>query len=178
VDLGSPIPYLLFLHVMGAIIAFGPTYAFSIMGRMAGREPQHGNFSTRQVEAISRAQVYPLAIIQGVTGVLLIIASGIKAEKQPWLVAGIILYLITLTFALTIQRTAVGRLVALTSGPPPGGVPPVAGPSPAGVPARPPSGPPPGVADTVRTIQRGGIFMGIMIVIIVFLMVTKPGLTG
>ena len=76
-DLGSPIPYLLFLHVMGAIVAFGPTYAYSIMGRMAGREPQHANFSTRQVEAISRGPVYPLAIIQGVTGVLLIIASGI-----------------------------------------------------------------------------------------------------
>jgi hypothetical protein len=30
----------------------------------------------------------------------------------------------------------------------------------------------------VRTVQRGGIFMGVMILIIVFLMVTKPGLTG
>ncbi len=87
-DLTSPLPYLLFLHVFGAILAFGPTYAYSIMGRMAGREPQHANFSTRQVAAISRAQVYPLAIVQGVTGVLLIAASGIKPEKQPWLVAG------------------------------------------------------------------------------------------
>src|SRR3954453_15558523 len=141
---------------MGAIVAFGPTYAYSIMGRMAGREPQHANFSTRQVQAISRAQVYPLAVIQGVTAVLLIIASGGKAEKQPWLVAGIILYLITLTFALTIQRNAVRRLVPLACGPPPGGGPPVASPpvpssSGAGVPAGPPSGPPPGVADTFRT---------------------------
>jgi uncharacterized membrane protein len=176
-DLGSPIPYLLFLHVMGAIVAFGPTYAFSIMGRMAGREPQHGNFSTRQVKAISRAQVYPLAIIQGVTGVLLIIAAGIKPEKQPWLVAGIILYLITLTYALTIQRNAVGRLVSLTSRAPGGG--PSAPGAPADGPAAgPPPGPPPGVPETVRTIQRGGIFMGIMIVIIVFLMVAKPGLSG
>lgn len=197
-DLGSPIPYLLFLHVMGAIVAFGPTYAYSIMGRMAGREPQHANFSTRQVEAISRAQVYPLAVIQGVTGVLLIIASGIKAEKQPWLVAGIILYLITLTYAFTIQRNAVHRLIGLTSGPRPGGGPPGGGapvgaaptgsaptvPAPAGdaaaggAAAGTESGPPPGVAATVRTVQRGGIFMGVMIPIIVFLMVTKPGLTG
>ena len=41
-------PYLLFLHVMGAILAFGPTFAYSIMGSMAGREPQHANFSARQ----------------------------------------------------------------------------------------------------------------------------------
>jgi hypothetical protein len=139
-----------------------------------------------------------LAVIQGVTGVLLIIASGIKAEKQPWLVAGIILYLITLTYAFTIQRNAVHRLIGLTSGPRPGGGPPgggapvgaaptgsaPTGAAPAGdaaaggAPAGPASGPPPGVAATERTVQRGGIFMGVMILIIVFLMVTKPGLTG
>ena len=43
------LPLLLFLHVMGAILAFGPTFAYSIMGAMAGREPQHANFSARQV---------------------------------------------------------------------------------------------------------------------------------
>lgn len=164
-DLTSPLPYLLFLHVFGAILAFGPTYAYSIMGRMAGREPQHANFSTRQVAAISRAQVYPLAIVQGVTGVLLIAASGIKPEKQPWLVAGIILYLITLIFALTVQRNWVARLIELTSAPPPQGGPP---------PGNPP-GPPPEVAATVRNIQRSAIFTGVMVAVIVFLMVTKPG---
>ena len=46
------VPFLLFLHVMGAILAFGPTFAYSIMGAMAGREPQHANFSARQTEAI------------------------------------------------------------------------------------------------------------------------------
>ena len=70
------LPFLLFLHVMGAILAFGPTFAYSIMGAMAGREPQHANFSARQVAAIGNKLVYPLAIFQGVTGVLLIIASG------------------------------------------------------------------------------------------------------
>ena len=27
-------PFLLFLHVLGAIVAFGPTFAFSITGAM------------------------------------------------------------------------------------------------------------------------------------------------
>jgi hypothetical protein len=74
-DLSQLFPYLLFLHVMGAILAFGPTFAFSIMGAMAGKEPQHANFSARQTAAISNRLVYPLVILQGITGVLLI-ASG------------------------------------------------------------------------------------------------------
>ena len=69
--MGQFVPFLLFLHVMGAIIAFGPTFAYSIMGAMAGREPQHANFSARQTAAIGSKLVYPLAIFQGVTGVLL-----------------------------------------------------------------------------------------------------------
>ena len=59
---------------MGAILAFGPTFAYSIMGAMAGREPQHANFSARQIEAIGNKLVYPLAIFQGITGVLLYLA--------------------------------------------------------------------------------------------------------
>jgi uncharacterized membrane protein len=161
VDLTSLIPYFLFLHVFGAILAFGPTYAYSIMGSMAGKEPQHANFSSRQVEAIGNQLVYPLAIFQGITGVLLIIAAKIEPQKQPWLVAGIILYLIAITYALTVQRNALHHLIALTSTPPP--------------PGTPPGPPPPEVLSTVKQIQRGGILLGVLVVVIVFLMVVKPG---
>ena len=141
-------PFLLFLHVIGAILAFGPTFAYSIMGSMAGKEPQHANFSSRQVEAIGNRLVYPLAL-------------QIEPQKQPWLVAGIILYLIALIFGLTVQRNALHHLIELTSTPPPPGTPP---------------GPPPAeVLATVKQIQRGGMFLGTLIVIIVFLMVVKPG---
>ena len=38
------IAIFLFLHVMGAIVAFGPTFsAFPIVGQLAGKEPQHCN---------------------------------------------------------------------------------------------------------------------------------------
>ena len=73
-DLDQFTPFFLFLHVLGAILAFGPTFAYSIMGSMAGKEPQHANFSSRQVAAIGNKLVYPLAIFQGITGVLLLIA--------------------------------------------------------------------------------------------------------
>jgi uncharacterized membrane protein len=154
------VPFLLFLHVLGAIVAFGPTFAYSIMGSMAGKEPQHANFSTRQAEAIGYRLVYPLAIFQGVTGVLLIWAAGINVMSSTWLVIAIVLYLIALGYAFTVQRNAVHHLIELTSTPPPAGAPP--GP------------PPPEVAATVKRIQRGGMLLGLLIVAIVFLMVVKP----
>src|SRR3954465_3498358 len=144
-------PYVLFLHVFGAILAFGPTYAYSIIGAMGGKEPQHANFATRVSDKIGTTLVYPLAIFQGVTGVVLIVISGRDLTKQLWLALGIILYVGALAYALTIQRNAVHHLIELTpmpaGGPPPGA----------------PAGPPPGIAETVRKIQLGGMGLGITI---------------
>ncbi len=159
-DIGQFFPFILFLHVLGAVIAFGPTFAFSIMGGLAGREPQHANFSARQVAAISRGIIYPLAIFQGITGVLLIVSGKLDVTSRAWLEIAIVLYLILITYGLTVQRNALHHLIELTSTPPPAGTPP--GP------------PPPEIGAAVRKVRRGGTFMGITIVVIVFLMVVKP----
>ncbi len=94
------------------------------MGAMAGREPQHANFSARQIAAIGNKLVYPLAIIQGITGVLLILAAKIDVKAALWLTIGIVLYAIALAYALTVQRNALHHLIELTSAPPPPGSPP------------------------------------------------------
>lgn len=153
------VPYIVFLHVLGAIIAFGPTFAYSIMGSMAAKEPQHANFSSRQVDMIGKRLVYPLAIFQGITGVLIIVAAGYDVMSRAWLAVAIVLYLFTLVYALTVQRNALHRLIELTSAPPPPGA----------------TGPSPEIVATVKRIQQGGILLGVMIVVIVFLMVVKPG---
>ncbi|OGO55594.1 MAG: hypothetical protein A2Z32_04285 [Chloroflexi bacterium RBG_16_69_14] len=155
--MASWIPYLLFLHVMGAILAFGPTFAYSIMGAMAGREPQHANFSARQTEAIGNKLVYPMAIFQGITGVLLILATSIDLRAATWLGIGIVLYAIALTYGLTVQRHALLHLIELSSTPPAPG-----------------TAPSPEIPATVRKVQRGGMLLGVLIVVIVFLMVVKP----
>jgi hypothetical protein len=157
---------VLFLHVFGAILAFGPTYAYPIIGAMGGKEPMHANFATRVTEAIGMQRVYPLAILQGVTGVLLIFIANVDLTKSLWLGIAIVLYVLALSFAFTIQRNAVHHLIEVTTmpagGPPAGGPPPGA-----------PAGPPPGVREAVAKVQRGGIILGITIAVIVFLMVTK-----
>ena len=153
------IPTFLFLHVMGAIIAFGPTFsAFPVIGPMAGKEPQHANFAARVNEQITKTRVVPLAIFQGITGLILIFLTGLNPFSQLWLGLGIVLYLIAITYALFVQRPVGARIVELTSSPPPPGA----------------SGPPPELMAAVKRAQQGGIFLAIMIVLIVILMVTKP----
>jgi hypothetical protein len=75
----SAFQFFLFLHVMGAILAFGPTFAYSIIGGMGGKEPMHANFATRVTERIGTRLVYPLAIFQGITGLALMLIAGITA---------------------------------------------------------------------------------------------------
>ena len=157
-DLTFLFPWVLFLHVFGAILAFGPTFAFSIIGAMGGAEPQHANFATRVSERISERLVTPLAIFQGITGVLLIVLSGRDLLASGWLIVGIVLYAIALSYSLLIQKRHVARVIELTSAPPPPGA----------------SGPPPELMAEVKSVQRGGMILGLLIVAIVFLMVIKP----
>jgi uncharacterized membrane protein len=147
----------LFLHVMGAIIAFGPTFSFPIIGAMGGKEPQHANFATRVTETIVEQRVLPLAIFQGITGVALILVTGINVAS-PWLLIGIVLYLIVLGYNIFIGTPTVKKVIELTSAPPPPGA----------------SGPPPELLAAIRKVQRGGMFSGLMVVVIVILMVAKP----
>jgi uncharacterized membrane protein len=155
------IAIFLFLHVMGAIIAFGPTFsAFPIVGQMAGKEPQHANFAARVNNAMTETRVLPLAIFQGITGLFLIFLTGFNPFSQLWLGLGIVLYVIALTYALAVQRPAGKRIAELTATPPPPGA----------------SGPPPELMAAVKRAQQGGMILGVLIVAIVILMVTKPTL--
>ncbi len=158
--MASFVPYVLFVHVLGAILAFGPTFAYSIIGAMGGKEPQHANFNMRTTEAIGNKLVYPLAIVQGVTGLLLVWLASIPLFQKPWLLVGIALYIFAITYALTVQRNALLHAIAFTSTPPPAGA---------------TGGPPPELLATIKKIQRGGMLLGLVIVTIVFLMVVKPG---
>jgi uncharacterized membrane protein len=154
------IAIFLFLHVMGAIVAFGPTYSFPIIGKMAGEEPQHANFAARMNVKIAGQRVEPLAVFQGVTGLILIWLTGINPFSTLWLGLGIIIYVIAIGYALGVQRPAAEQVAKLSSTPPPAGA----------------TGPSPELMAAVKKVQRGGAFLGIMVVAIVILMVTKPTL--
>jgi uncharacterized membrane protein len=157
----------LLLHVLGAIVVFGPIFLFPVIARQGQMSPQNAPFAIALSELIQRRIVIPGAIVQGITGVALILTSGrdLTSPANRWLIGAIILYAIAITFAITVQARNSQALVQLTSGGPPPGAPP------AGAPA----GPPPEIAEFGKMAQRGGMFLTTLIVLIVILMVTKPG---
>jgi uncharacterized membrane protein len=127
---------------------------------MAGREPQHANFATRATHAVGNRLVEPLAISMAVTGVGLILVTGrnLADRSNWWLGIAIVIYVIALTYSLAVQNRNVARIISLTSAPPPAGA----------------SGPPPELQAVVKRVQRGGMFLGLAVIVIVFLMVVKP----
>lgn len=161
------IPWFLFLHVLGAIIAFGPSFSFPIIGAMGAANRPHANFATRVSHAISTKRVVPVALTMPVTGIGLIWSAGIDpfSRDTRWLALGIVLYLILFTFAVTVQIPTTQRIIDMTSG-----LPPETSPGSA------PSGPPPALMALIKKVQRGGLFLSGTVAVIVFLMVVKPNL--
>src|SRR5258706_6787329 len=148
----------LILHVLGGIVAFGPTFAFPIIGSMGGKEPMHANFATRVSETISDRVVIPLALVQAVTGAGLIITRGWDLFATRWLLLAIVLYVIAIGTSIFYQRVNVNRIIAMTSAPPPPGA----------------SGPPPELLALIKRVQRTGMVLTVLLVSIIVLMVWKP----
>jgi uncharacterized membrane protein len=159
-DLNGLFPYLLFLHVLGAIVAFGPTFAFPFIGAMGGREPQHANFATRVSHTMAERLVYPVGITLPITGAAMIIVRGLNPADRVfwWLGLAIVLYAIAYGYAFFVQNGLIKQVISMTSAPPPPGA----------------SGPPPALLALVSRIQRGGQGLSVLLVAIVFLMVVKP----
>jgi hypothetical protein len=157
-------PWFLFLHVLAAIIAFGPVLAFPLIGAMGGREPQHANFSTRLALALTERLAIPVGLTMPVTGAAMIVVAGINlsAPQYRWLGAAIVIYAVVVAYAIFVQRQAVKRVIELTATPPPPGA----------------AGPPPQLVAAVRRVQRGGMGLSLGIVLILLLMVVKPSLDG
>jgi len=94
---------------------------------------------------------------------ILLIGADLTISAYRWLVGGIILYLIAISFAILVQAKNAEKMVELTRNMP-------SGPPPAGAPV----GPPPELVETGKKLQQGGMFLTVLIVLIVILMVTKP----
>jgi hypothetical protein len=155
------IQLFLFLHIGGAIIAFGPTFALPLMGAMSATEPQHANFAARATGIISQRRIVPFALSMAVTGGLLIWATGrdLTSTANLWLDVAIVIYLIAIGYALMVQGPAGRKIVELTSKPPEPGA----------------GGPPPELMATARQLRQGSLILMGAVAIIVALMVFKPG---
>lgn len=157
-------PWLLFAHIFGAVVAFGPTFVFPLMGAMGGKEPMHANFATRLTYAVATKVTWPLSLLQGATGIGMIVVAQIDLTKSVWLGAAIVIYVAALVFSHWVQTPLVAEVIAMTSAPPP---PPAPGAAPAG--------PSPALLAKIARVQQGGMILTVMLASIFFLMIVKPG---
>jgi uncharacterized membrane protein len=149
----------LYLHILGAIVAFGFGFYAPVYGAMLAREPQHGNWYLRASKRVSDVVTIPVALSMAVTGSLLVMSSGgVQRFSELWLTVAIVLYVVALLVVFLLQRPAISKVIALTSTPPG------------------PGGPPPEVPALLSRVRLYGIVLLILVVTIVALMVTKPTL--
>jgi uncharacterized membrane protein len=109
---------LLVIHVMGAIMGLGPTFAFSIIGPAIGKQenPAASLALMKIMEKIERGLVIPiLLVIQLGSGILLIFNRGLNHDffsgHRAWLLIGIGLYVIAMVISLAVDVPAMGKLV-------------------------------------------------------------------
>jgi hypothetical protein len=152
--------FFLFLHIMSAIIAFGPTFAFGILGAMGAKEPMHGNFALRASKVIGNRLVDPFAFAVGVLGVVLIFVGEWNLWANEWLIAAIAMYVVALAFSLFVMDRWLKQMIQASGGAE-GAVP-----DPAAL-ARIPA--------LARKAQFGGTFLALLLAAIVLMMVWKPG---
>ena len=148
---------LLLIHVAGAIIGFGPTFTFAILGPMAGKAgPQGGLALLEAMHAIERKLTVPVAMgFQPLSGLALIFVSGYNVNffSHYWLWIALVIYAIAFYLAIVLQNGRLERLIAIGK-----------------------AGPPTAefIATAKKVAQTGPIIIA-MLVVIIILMVTKPG---
>jgi uncharacterized membrane protein len=145
----------LFLHILGAIAAFGFGFYAPIFGMASAKEPQHGNWFLRASKRLSNVIIIPFAILMFITGALLV-RTGTAEWSDPWLSIGMLLYFVALGIVFLLQRPTLNKLIAATSQPPG------------------PEGPLAEVPGLVKRLQLYGVILLILTISIVALMVWKP----
>jgi uncharacterized membrane protein len=103
--------FFLTIHVLTAIVAFGPSFAFPLIARMAAQEPQHGLFALRLTDLIERRIVIPAALAMPVSGLLLVWSEGIDLMATHWLVLSTALFVVAVGFAILVQLPTIERMV-------------------------------------------------------------------
>ena len=96
------IKVFLFLHVMGAIAALGPTLTYGLWVSLAERaDASTRAFTLNSISWLDGHLPTPAYIAQAITGVFLIALQGWSFFHTGWLVAGVAIYI-----ALTITAIA------------------------------------------------------------------------
>lgn len=150
----EPYNLLKFVHVLLAIIAIGFNASYGIWLTRASREPQHMGHVLRGIKTLDDRFANPAYVLLLVTGILTALVGNIPFEAF-WIAASIVLWVVLVGVGLGVYTPTLRKQIALFE---------------AGASADP----------EFSALQKRGIIVGILlaviVVVIVFLMVTKPTL--
>jgi uncharacterized membrane protein len=145
---------LKFVHILAAIFAVGFNASYGIWLASAGKNPQHTAFTLNVVKTLDDRFANPAYGLLLITGIAMVIESDLGFSPF-WISAGLGLFILVTLIALFGYTPTLRKQVELAEA---------------------------GRLDSPEFTQlskRGtllGIILGVLVVIIVFLMVTKPEL--
>jgi hypothetical protein len=152
------LPWLLFLHLLGAIAGIGPTFAFARITALGRTEPVHSIFAVGVVRSIQQRLTVPLALLTLGSGIAMISILRYDLTRALWLSVSIVLFVTSFLYALLVQNRDLVRVIDLATGGPP-----------------PPESPATQeLAHRRWRLKWGGRFMRVAAVVILFLMILKP----
>ena len=149
----DPYPWLKLIHIFLAIAAVGSNITYGIWQARARREPQHLGWALRGVKFLDDRVANPAYIGLGIVGVLLVLTGPWRFE-QLWVAASIGLYVALAVFGFAVYSPTLARQIRIyeTDGPES-----------------------PEFSALSRRAFRGGVVLMVLVVLILFLMVVKPG---
>lgn len=148
------------LHILAAIVAFGPTFVFPIMGPAVGRHPEHAGFGLEIMEVIETRLVIPFALTMPLSGLGLIRTARVDVFASQWLLWAIVLYVIALGIAFGNQVPATAGMLKIVRSAQAGGLSEDAGRRMGALAAR---------------ARTGGMLLTVLLITIVVLMIWRPG---
>ncbi|MGH2425819.1 MAG: DUF2269 family protein [bacterium] len=147
---------LKFLHILLAIAAVGANITYGVWLTRAGREPQYLAYVLRGVKILDDRVANPSFGLLLVTGLALLYVGKIP-WTTPWLLSGLVVYAAVMALGLFGYTPALRNQIATLER----------------------NGPQsPEYARASGQSTRLGILLAALVVVIVFLMVTKPALWG
>jgi uncharacterized membrane protein len=156
------IQVFVFLHILGAITAVGPTLSYALWIRLGERgSAAERSFALRGISWVDNHLATPAFMAQAATGIVLILLLEIDFFETAWLITGVGIYVVLTVFAIAVYAPVVKRQVALAE-------------RLAAEPGDETAGREyPDVAARARTF---GIVATVLVLVIVYLMVVKPTL--
>jgi uncharacterized membrane protein len=146
---------LKYLHVLMAIVAVGFNASYAIWLRRAARTPEHRDFALRGVKVLDDRFANPAYGVLLLTGLIMVLTTPGLHLTTFWVLVALILYATTVILAAGVYTPTLRRQIEALE---------AEGPESARYQA------------LAKRQTASGIVLGVIVVVIVFLMVTKPTL--